>query len=80
MCFYSDSTIYSHKSVQKLFDNLHIIFSNSLMGFKVIIIIIMTLFIEEAQLDVYPIFPGVLCESCIQSFTSNIINIYRNSN
>ena len=26
----------SHKSVQKLFHNLHIIFSNSLMGFKVI--------------------------------------------
>ena len=25
----------SHKSVQKLFHNLHIIFSNSLMGFKV---------------------------------------------
>ena len=26
----------THKSVQKLFHNLHIIFSNSLMGFKVI--------------------------------------------
>ena len=26
----------SHKSVQKLFHNLHIIFPNSLMGFKVI--------------------------------------------
>ena len=26
----------SHKSVQKLFHNLHTIFSNSLMGFKVI--------------------------------------------
>ena len=26
----------SHKSVQKLFHNLHIIFSNSLMGIKVI--------------------------------------------
>ena len=25
----------SHKSVQKLFPNLHIIFPNSLMGFKV---------------------------------------------
>ena len=36
MCFYSGSTSYSHKSVQKLFHNLHIIFSNSLMGFKVI--------------------------------------------
>ena len=36
MCFYSGSTIYSHISVQKLFHNLHIIFSNSLMGFKVI--------------------------------------------
>ena len=27
---------YSHKSVQLVFYNLHIIFSNSLMGFKVI--------------------------------------------
>ena len=27
----------SHKSVQKLFHNLHTIFSNSLMGFKVIV-------------------------------------------
>ena len=27
----------SHKSSQKLFHNLHIIFSNSLMGFKVIL-------------------------------------------
>ena len=26
----------SHKSVQKLFNNLHMAFSNSLMGFKVI--------------------------------------------
>ena len=26
----------SHKSVQKFFHNLHIVFSNSLMGFKVI--------------------------------------------
>ena len=36
MYFCSGSTIYSHKSVQKLFHNLHIIFSNSLIGFKVI--------------------------------------------
>ena len=27
---------YSHKSVQKVLHNLHIIFSNSLTGFKVI--------------------------------------------
>ena len=33
---YSDSTFNSHKSVQRLFRNLLIIFSNSLMGFRFI--------------------------------------------
>ena len=36
-----------------------------------IIIIIMTLFIEEAQLDIYPIFPGVLIRNI------HFYNIYK---
>ena len=35
-CVTVSSQFHSHKSVQKLFHNLHIIFSKSLMGVKII--------------------------------------------
>ena len=41
---------------------------------NIIIIIIMTLFNEEAQLDIHPIFPGVLKHTIIHTY-----NIYKHS-